>query len=127
MENRQQRIFLAILMSLGLWMLFNYYFFPPKTKPPVKTEANQVQPTSQENETVPEPKVESPIVIQTPKVEEIKKFYIKTDSFLIELSSMGGRIERYYIKNYKHMDGSEVLIAKDDSSKLNLMGRPTAR
>lgn len=125
MENRQQRIFLAILMSLGLWMLFNYFIFPPveKKKIPQKVETPQESPA----ETIPvqnETKPDKLSVIQVPKSEDIKKYYIKTDSFLVELSSYGGKIEKFYIKNYKHMDGSDVSITKDDSSKIIFNGEP---
>lgn len=109
-------------MSLGIWMLFNYYFFPPTTKSQVKPENTSQSPSPQEIEKVPETKIDTPTILQTSKPEEIKKFFIKTDSFLVELSSLGGRIEHYYIKNYKHMDGSDVLIAKDDSSKIEFNG-----
>ena len=38
------------------------------------------------------------------------------------MSSLGGKIERFYIKNYKHIDGTNVLITKDSTSSMEFNG-----
>ncbi len=129
MEDRQQRIFLAILMSLGLWMGFNYFLFPPVEKklptPPVAKPQTEESITddkvSIKNDSKIEPARKEP-TSPTVNPSDIKKYYIKTDSFLVVLSSLGGKIEQYYVKNYKHLDGSEVLITKDDSNAIDFNG-----
>ena len=129
MEDRQQRIFLAILMSLGIWMAFNYFFFPPVEKkivqkPQSPQTQDEVQSKPDEIKIVNDAKIE-PIKNSTPNQinpQDIKKYYIKTDSFLVELSSLGGKIEKFYVKNYKHKDGSDVLITKDESTLVEFNG-----
>ena len=130
MEDRQQRIFLAILMSLGLWMAFNYFLFPPVERKQASNNGKKVEAIASESkpedvQIKTDQKLELPKQdTQTPKFnpEDIKKYYIKTDSFLIQLSSLGGKIERFYIKNYKHIDGTNVLITKDSTSSMEFNG-----
>ena len=123
MENRQQRLFLAILLSMGVWMAITFIFFPPKPpqKKPTKKVEQQAEtpkdaPDSKPTETAEKDK--KPVNLPPVKIvppEEIETIHIKTDPYLVKLSSKGGRIEKYYIKNYKNMDGTEVLIAKDEN------------
>lgn len=132
MEDRQQRIFLAILMSLGIWMAFNYFFFPPVERKAVPNTPKVAEP-AKPGEKPEEVSIKTDSKLEHPKIEppsskippeDIKRFYLKTDSFLIQLSSLGGRIERFYIKNYKHIDGSDVLITKDNSQTVDFQGEP---
>lgn len=136
MEERQSRIFLAFLLSMGIWLAINYFVFPPP--PPKKTTKpessgsieKQSKPTTDEKQTV---KIEEKKTKQKankkkskPKVvdkTEIEKFQIITDSFLVDFSSLGGRIERFYVRNYKDLDGNEVSIVKKDSDKIEFHGK----
>ena len=45
MEERQGRLLLAIVLSLGVWMGVNYFLFPPQPpkKPPVANNAKDAK------------------------------------------------------------------------------------
>jgi YidC/Oxa1 family membrane protein insertase len=124
MEEKNSRLMLAIFLSFAIWMGINFIFFPPKppaAKPPAQenTEVSEQKPESEPKEPKKEPpKLESPIqkatnLIERPVVEK-KDFYKVTNSFLVQLSNEGARIVKFYIKNYKDLDGKDVLVAKDD-------------
>lgn len=128
MEERNSRLLLAIFLSFSIWMVINFIFFPPQKnpqqiKPPEKTETitKATQETLKQNE---QTKIESKDnktskkVSQPKKEIELKNFYVITSPFLVELSNKGGRIEKYFIKNYKDLDGKEVKIAKDASHEI---------
>ena len=135
MEERQGRLLLAIVLSLGVWMGVNYFLFPPP--PPKKTPiANQVKDAKDaktvdvakdsKDAKLPEKKENSvltkPLEIKTIDPKDIKKFYIVTSSFLAEFSSLGGRIERFYVKNYPDLEGSEVMIIKSENELVEFGG-----
>ncbi|HRG48106.1 MAG TPA: YidC/Oxa1 family membrane protein insertase, partial [Leptospiraceae bacterium] len=134
MEERQGRLLLAIVLSLGVWMGVNYFLFPPT--PPKKTpitnqvkdakdaktvdvakDAKEVKIDKKENAVLTKP---TDIKVIDPK--DVKKFYIVTSSFLAEFSSLGGRIERFYVKNYPDLEGSEVMIIKSESDLVDFNG-----
>jgi len=66
MEDRQQRIFLAILMSLGIWMAFNYFFFPPVEKKIVQ------KPQSPQTQDEVQSKPDEIKIVNDAKIEPIK-------------------------------------------------------
>lgn len=46
MEDRQSRLFLALILSMGIWMGVNYFFFPSTPKKTSETkEANVDKPS----------------------------------------------------------------------------------
>jgi YidC/Oxa1 family membrane protein insertase len=144
MEERQGRLLLAIVLSLGVWMGVNYFIFPPA--PPKKTPiTNQVKDAkdaktvdiAKDSKEVKTPeKKENPVdkktqfnfsLLQSDDLKpvdekDIKKFYIVTSSFLAQFSSLGGRIERFYVKNYPDLEGSEVMIIKSENELIDFNG-----
>ncbi|MDZ4728016.1 MAG: membrane protein insertase YidC [Leptospira sp.] len=132
-SNRQGRLFLALFISLAIWMGINYLFPPAKppvtkttnttavdpTKDPKKTVVEKVTATSAAEKSILEEVKNLPVV----KKEDIKTFSVKTDSFLVKFSSLGGRITEYYIRNHKEPDGSEFVIAKDQKFKIDFDGK----
>lgn len=122
MEERNSRLLLAIFLSFSIWMVINFIFFPPQknvksTKPVEKLEQTNSQPLKEDTQKVKseEPVIQTNLKKSLRKDIEIKNFYIRTSPFLVELTNKGGRIEKYFIKNYKDLDGKEVKIAKDPS------------
>lgn len=109
---------------MGIWLGINYFFFPgepPKTVKKTDTVDNSSQKKlGKEDGTQQAFKKADPSIITKNIISpaDIKKYYIKTASFLVQFSSLGGRIEKFYIKNYKDLEGNEVLIAKNDSTKI---------
>lgn len=133
--NRQGRLFLALFLSLAVWMGINYIFFPP---PPPKVKETPVtsgetsdpknpQTKDQQNPDLKKEKqtITAPTNSKLNKVNpsDIKRYTIKTDSFLVEFSSLGGRITKYYIKDHKEPDGSEFVIAKDPKFQIDFDGQ----
>jgi YidC/Oxa1 family membrane protein insertase len=132
-KNRQGRLFLALFISLAIWMGINYLFPPPK--PPEPTKATVATDPSKDPGKIADAALDKPVETPLQKItnelnknlapvkkEDVKTFSIKTDSFLIKFSSLGGRITEYYIKNHKEPDGSEFIIAKDPKFKINFDG-----
>jgi len=118
MEDRQGRLFLALFLSLGIWLAIQYYFFPPPEKPKEKPVSSEKESEAYENRSPSATPGDSsgqirnfPISRTNP--EAIRSFYIKTDPYLIKLSSLGARIEEFYIKNHLEPDGTELKILKD--------------
>lgn len=129
--NRQSRLFLALFLSLAVWMGINYFFFPPQTpKPKVVDEVskeNSDKETKAGNPADPKAELKKPTTETTKlnpvKTEDVKTFSLKTDSFLVHFSSLGGRITEYYIKDHKEPDGSEFAIAKDPKFEIEFDGK----
>jgi len=134
MEERQGRLLLAIVLSLGVWMGVNYFLFPPtppKKTPPVADNADVAKDakTADVKEVkIPTPdKKENSVLTKPTEIKQIdekdiKKFYIVTSSFLAQFSSLGGRIERFYVKNYPDLEGNEVMIIKNESDLVDFNG-----
>lgn len=112
--NRQGRLFLALFLSLAVWMGINYLFFPPPVKTEKPKEVSNIETTPKE--VAPPTKikeVEESLKLPAVKTEDVKSYSIRTDSFLVEFSSLGGRITKYYVRNHKEPDGSDFIIARD--------------
>ena len=127
MEDRQSRLFLAVLLSLGAWMAVNYFFFP--TPPPKKPDVKKETTTPEKKDSIVKVDTVSKKdgaaskeasgnnqikTISTPAINpsEIKRNYLVASSFLVQFSSLGGRIEKFYVRNYKDLSGAEVKIIK---------------
>lgn len=129
---RQGRLFLALFISLAAWMGINYFFFPQKPEVPKtqvtpvtadpKKEANQESvKEAAKNKELPSADAQTkPVAVDA---KDIKTYHIKTDSFLVSFSSLGGRITEYYIRNHKEADGSDFIIAKDPKFEINFDGQ----
>lgn len=58
--NRQGRLFLALFLSLAVWMGINYIFFPPQPpKPKAVDEAAKTEGTEKEKQQMPVQKLKS--------------------------------------------------------------------
>jgi YidC/Oxa1 family membrane protein insertase len=115
MEDRQSRLLLVIIMTFITWYFVSYFFNPPKkVEPkPKKNTTEKIETEKKESLVKKEPGQTKP-VIPLVETKDVQKFYIKTASFLVEFSSLGGRIEHFYLKDYKDMDGKPVKVAKLD-------------
>ncbi len=139
MEDRQSKLLLAIILGFGIWMTINYVFFPPpketpKKKDPVAKEISNPAEVKPENKEIPAKQTKETVAkdekkpakekLEAPaKKVEIKDYKIITSSFLTELSSEGGRIKKFYVKNYKDMDGKDVIIAKGENDTVQFEGQ----
>ncbi|EMM72995.1 hypothetical protein LEP1GSC043_1257 [Leptospira weilii str. Ecochallenge] len=53
MEDRQSRLFLALILSMGIWMGVNYFFFPSTPKKNSETkEANVDKPSNKKQDQI---------------------------------------------------------------------------
>ncbi|MDX1957059.1 MAG: membrane protein insertase YidC [Leptospiraceae bacterium] len=130
MEDKQSRIFLALMLSLGIWFVINYFFFPQEIKKtkPLATDTKEIKETKENKETKPTPEVPKDKTTNVPpkpeiKAIDVKKEFIVTSSFLVEFSSLGGRIQKFYVKNHLNPDGSETLVAKTESDTVEFNGQ----
>ncbi|MEM7180689.1 MAG: membrane protein insertase YidC [Spirochaetota bacterium] len=144
-KEKQSRVLLAILLAMSCWYAINYFInLTKKPQQNITTQKNTENPNKQENPDSPDNKTTTPQkapdpkgdaneekVIQKTKVEkpavvdpaDIKKHYIRTSSYLVEFSSLGGRIEKYYIKNYKSKSGGDVKVAKTPEDSVEFQGQ----
>lgn len=134
MEDRQQRLLLAIVLSLGLWMGVNYFILPPPAKKnPAKTaeQSKEVKDAKDAKTVKNETKPAELKPLETPKgptikivdPAEVKRYYITGNSFLVQFTSLGGRIEKFYVKNYLDREGSEVKIVKSEDEAIEFDGK----
>ncbi len=127
-SNTQGRLFLALFLSLAIWMGINYIFFPPKPQAPkpVATITPDDEKAIATSPKEPSPKVEirssNKEALNSVNPKDIKSYSIKTESFLVSFSSLGGRISKFYIKNHKEVDGSTLQIVKDPKFKVDFDG-----
>jgi YidC/Oxa1 family membrane protein insertase len=125
MEDRQGRLFLALFLSLAIWMGINMVFFPNQDK--AKPSASNTETTSEKsielkqtpNATLVAPTKPTREIIPVVQPKDIKTSNIITNSFLVRFSNLGGRIEEFYIKNYADNDGNEVQIIKNEKDHID--------
>ncbi|XDD50381.1 membrane protein insertase YidC [Leptospira sp. WS92.C1] len=130
MEDRQSRLFLALILSMGIWMGVNYFFFPPAPPKPVAEtkESNPDKPSDgKKQEKVQTEKKESKIVapVKETKVvpSDAKKTNVVTDSYIVELSSLGGKISKFYVKDYVGPDGQLMQVARKNPETVTVDGK----
>lgn len=51
MEDRQSRLFLALILSMGIWMGVNYFFFPSAPNKTSETKKTNLDKPSDKNKT----------------------------------------------------------------------------
>ncbi len=132
MEERNARMLMAIIAAFAIWIGLKPIFFPP-TPPKKNVSVAETEKKDPTNQTDPNPNPQlNPVNPEVPtkvaKLDlkpqgEIKTFHVVTDSYLVQLSSLGGRIEKFYVKNHKEADGTEVIIAKDSSDEIQFNGQ----
>ena len=125
MEERQSRLLLTFVLSFGLWFIISYYLNPPQ--PPKKNPVEVAKDVTKTVKDTPAKDVKTLPVTPLKEIKivdskDIKKFTIVTSSFLVELSSLGGRIEKFYVKNYNDLDGKEVKIIKTENEFVTFKG-----
>ncbi|TGK62021.1 membrane protein insertase YidC [Leptospira wolffii] len=124
MDDRQNRLFLALLLTMGIWFLGNYFLNPdmgkPKQPAPVENQTSAPAETKEaDKQAALTPAKTAPAV----DAKDVRKFTFKTESHIVTLSSLGGRIEKFYIKNYKNIEGTEVDIARADYEQVEVDGQ----
>lgn len=130
MEDRQNRLLLVIILTFITWYLVSSVFNPPKKVE--RTTQNQTKTDSSKDKELNKdvtPKIEDKTdsskntTLKEVKPEEITKHSVITSSFLVKFTSLGGRIEKFYIKNYNDLDGKEVKIAKTEEQTIEFDGQ----
>jgi len=108
-------------------MTLNYFFFPSMPPPPKKADTKVASDETAKPQDPGKPaetlkKIDLPPVSPILNKAEIKQFHIATSSFLIQFSSLGGRIEKFYVRNYKDLNNEEVRIVKSDKETIEFQG-----
>ncbi|TGK03000.1 membrane protein insertase YidC [Leptospira langatensis] len=124
MEDRQNRLFFALVLTMGIWFLGNYFLNPDGGK---QKQPNKPAPVTENKETsketTPEQKTQNQTPITAVDSKDIKTFTFSTDSHIVILSSLGGRIQKFYIKNHKDIEGGEINIARADFEEIDVDGQ----
>ncbi len=131
MEDRQSRLFLALILSMGIWMGVNYFFFPnTSTKKNTETKQTQSDKTSEntKQQIVSEKTKESNSIgpaVQKEKItpSDAKKNFIVTDSYIVEFSSLGGRISKFYVKDFTSPNGELIQVARKNPETIVVDGK----
>lgn len=112
-----KRTALAILLCLVVVMVYSEYVFAPYSRQPVVAPEGATQTTNQQNPTVsaqtgtPSSVVAAPMKSGIPSVAEINsggRTVIETNSVVISLTHLGGRIESLQLKKYKKAQGNDA-------------------
>ena len=119
MEERQSRLFLAILLTMAVWMGINAYFFPPPAEPQTENSKDKTVQTDKKADTKKVAGL-APVEVNS---SQIKSHFIVTDAFLIEFSTLGGRIEKFYARNYLDLEGGEVKLMKKEETPVTFDGK----
>ncbi|EMO33631.1 60Kd inner membrane protein [Leptospira santarosai str. HAI821] len=126
MEDRQSRLFLALILSMGIWMGVNYFFFPSapnKTSETKKTNLDKPSDKKQDQVQTKEKKESLPSKEIKRIPSENKKTLVVTESYVVELSSLGGRISKFYVKDFTALSGELVQVARKDPETLTVDGK----
>ncbi|AVQ11357.1 Membrane protein insertase YidC [Leptospira santarosai] len=126
MEDRQSRLFLALILSMGIWMGVNYFFFPSapdKTSETKKTNLDKPSDKKQDQVQTKEKKESLPSKEIKKIPSENKKTLVVTESYIVELSSLGGRISKFYVKDFTAPSGELVQVARKDPETLTVDGK----
>lgn len=105
MDNRA---LLAIILSVII--LIGYQFLVPQPQQP---PAPPQQVPEKQAETV---KADAPPVVPAAVSSEEKEVRVETDMYEAVLSSLGGTIKSWKLKNYKGKDGADVLLLEKRGS-----------
>lgn len=134
-QDNQGRLLLALLLSIAIWMGIQMIFFPPKENS--KGEENKTAVSQTEEKQKSESKIQpadigksTPVGAETksflpnpvPK-GQIQSYFLETDSFIVEFSSLGGRIQNFYIQDHKDADGKLVRIAREEGDFAEINGK----
>ncbi|EMO84278.1 membrane protein insertase YidC [Leptospira santarosai] len=126
MEDRQSRLFLALILSMGIWMGVNYFFFPSapnKISETKKTNLDKPSDKKQDQVQTKEKKESLPSKEIKRIPSENKKTLVVTESYVVELSSLGGRISKFYVKDFTAPSGELVQVARKDPETLTVDGK----
>ncbi|WP_004472894.1 membrane protein insertase YidC [Leptospira santarosai] len=126
MEDRQSRLFLALILSMGIWMGVNYFFFPSapnKTSETKKTNLDKPSDKKQDQVQTKEKKESLPSKEIKRIPSENRKTLVVTESYVVELSSLGGRISKFYVKDFTAPSGELVQVARKDPETLTVDGK----
>lgn len=128
--NSNQRTFLALILILGVFIVFQYL----EPKPAPRTAAFNPAPAQ---EAIPQAEASSgkapasDLILRVPGPAEQSpavRTILETDDFRAVLTSQGACLEEYQLKNFKLPDGQPVQLIPEGgralSLSLNLGGQP---
>ena len=119
--DTNQRVILAIVLSLGVFLIYDYFFMPKEPKKITTQETQKSAPVVKE-----EKKTQSPKKIETSKSSEISKTSNSNNNTLITIDSKHftmyidniGRIKQIVLKDERFKTESGEHIKLFDESKL---------
>ncbi len=109
----EKRTFIAILLSIIIIVLYQYFFIKPPSQLPEKRPVSQKEEPLREEKT-PEKdiKVERKMVPSVHRYGEEKEVRVDTDLYSMVISSRCASIKSFVLKRYKDKDGMSVSLLK---------------
>lgn len=108
----EKRVIIAVVLSVAVLFLFNFFFRPPEVKKPLPVQTTQTQPGKAVAPATPQPQATPapPAAKPAPAVAEApaKEITINTDLYTAVISTRGGVIKSWKLKKYKDASGSPL-------------------
>ncbi len=102
----EKRTLIAIALSIAILIGYQYLFVKPLTQPPAGEKIEGV--TEKKDVAVP---AQMPPVVPVALSDE-REVKVETDMYVAVLTSKGGTVKRWDLKNYKDKDGINVSLLK---------------
>ena len=117
----EKRVIIAVLLSVAVLVLFNFFFRPPEIKKPLPAQTAQTQPGKQAAPATPQPQATPapPAAKPAPEVAEApaKDITINTDLYTAVISTRGGVIKSWKLKKYKDASGNPLEMVQNAPMK----------
>ncbi|OPL15409.1 MAG: hypothetical protein AVO38_10470 [delta proteobacterium ML8_D] len=102
----QARLIIAIVLSLVVFILWNFFFIDKKENPPLKQAQEKEQKTDKKSEVSKKEKVilEKPPLaasISGPPIKASRTVTVKTPLYVVKISEKGAVFKSYVLKNYR--------------------------
>lgn len=110
-----KRMLLAIILSIAILVIYQYFFIKPVPQPVPQEKAVQetVKEETKKTEAAPKAAVASIPKTKTVSVVE-KEVRVESDLYIIVFSAKGGTIKSVELKKYKDKDGRPIMLKGDD-------------
>ncbi len=108
--DMEKRMLFAIVLSLAILLGWQFFFSKPAPKQPVKEQA-----AVEKKEEKPQVAVK-PVSVPLSAPSKEKEIKIETDLYSATLSSIGGTIKKWDVKQYKDKDGMSISLQKGQSA-----------
>jgi len=113
--SMERRLLLAIVMAVGIIVMWRFLVPPPPPPPAAPQQTEQPAPALAVEEEAPteepaaEPVPGSPVVAE----EDVRLLRLETEEVLVVLTNRGGRVSSWKLKAYKDSNGRNLELVPD--------------